>query len=68
MDRKFDLLGKPCVPCPLGSTINEMPRVRDPFRFLLIALSGWMNQRQLPVIDCLREENRARSGNPVWIV
>jgi hypothetical protein len=33
-------------------------RVLDPFRFLLIAVSGWMNQRQLQVIDYLREENR----------
>jgi putative transposase len=30
----------------------------DPFRFVLIAVSGWMNQRQLQVIDYLREENR----------
>jgi putative transposase len=30
----------------------------DPFRFVLIAASGWMNQRQLQVIDYLREENR----------
>src|SRR5919205_1259509 len=35
-----------------------MPRVLDPFRFVLIAVSGWMNQRQLQVIDYLREENR----------
>src|SRR6267378_8435682 len=35
-----------------------MSRVLDPFRFLLIAVSGWMNQRQLQVIDYLREENR----------
>jgi hypothetical protein len=33
-------------------------RVLDPFRFLLIAVSGWMNQRQLEVIDYLGEENR----------
>jgi hypothetical protein len=33
-------------------------RVLDPFRFLLIAVSGWMNQHQLQVIDYLREENR----------
>ncbi len=32
--------------------------VLDPFRFVLIAVSGWMNQRQLLVIDYLREENR----------
>jgi len=30
----------------------------DPFRFVLIALSGWMNDRQLRLIDYLREENR----------
>ena len=29
----------------------------DPFRFVLIAVAGWMNQRQLQVIDYLREEN-----------
>jgi hypothetical protein len=31
----------------------------DPLRFLLIAVAGWMNQRQLGVIDYLREENPA---------
>ncbi len=36
----------------------EMSRVLDPFRFVLIAVAGWMNQRQLLVIDYLREENR----------
>src|ERR1700682_3973631 len=35
-----------------------MPRVLDPFRFLLVTVAGWMNQRQLQVIDYLREENR----------
>jgi hypothetical protein len=35
-----------------------MQRVLDPFRFMLIAVSGWMNYRQLQVIDYLREENR----------
>ena len=29
-----------------------------PFRFLLITVSGWMNQQQLQLIDYLREENR----------
>jgi hypothetical protein len=29
-----------------------------PFQFLLVAIAGWMNQRQLPVIEYLREENR----------
>ena len=33
-----------------------MQRALDPFRFLLIAVAGWMNQHQLLVIDYLREE------------
>src|SRR6516225_4581226 len=35
-----------------------MPKTLDPFRLLLIAVAGWMNQRQQQVIDYLREENR----------
>src|SRR5947209_15415328 len=35
-----------------------MRTVLDPFRFLLITLSGWMNERQLRAIEYLREENR----------
>src|SRR5246127_2544992 len=35
-----------------------MPRALDPFRFVVIAVAGWMNQRQLQMIDYLREENR----------
>jgi hypothetical protein len=35
-----------------------MPRVIEPFRFLLIAVAGWMNQQQQFAIDYLREENR----------
>jgi putative transposase len=35
-----------------------MSRTLDPFRFLLIAVAGWMNQRQLQMIEYLREENR----------
>jgi putative transposase len=30
----------------------------NPFQFLVIALAGWMNQRQQNVIEYLREENR----------
>src|ERR1700676_239421 len=37
-----------------------MTKSLDPFRFLLIALSGWMNQQQLQLIDYLGEENRVR--------
>src|SRR5262249_26037523 len=35
-----------------------MQRVLDPFQFLLISVSGWMNHRQLLGIEYLREENR----------
>lgn len=35
-----------------------MSRILDPFRFVLIAVAGWMNQRQLELIDYLREEKR----------
>jgi putative transposase len=35
-----------------------MSKLLDPFRFLLVAVAGWTNQRQLQVIDYLREENR----------
>lgn len=35
-----------------------MTRMLDPFRFLLIALSGWIFQHHLLIIDYLREENR----------
>src|SRR5260370_21629719 len=38
--------------------VIEMPRVLEPFRFVLIAVAGWMNQRQLQIIDYLSEENR----------
>ncbi len=35
-----------------------MAKILDPVQFVLITLAGWMNQRQLHVIDYLREENR----------
>jgi len=35
-----------------------MPRVLDPIQFVIIALAGWMNHRQLQTIEYLREENR----------
>jgi putative transposase len=35
-----------------------VPRVLDPFRFVLIAVAGWMNQQQQQMIEYLREENR----------
>jgi len=30
----------------------------DPVQFILMAIAGWMNQRQLQMIEYLREENR----------
>ncbi len=30
----------------------------DPFKFVLVAVGGWMNQRQQQTIEYLREENR----------
>ena len=35
-----------------------MPNVLDPFRFVVIAVAGWMNQKQHHAIEYLREENR----------
>ena len=35
-----------------------MPNVLNPIQCVLIAVVGWMNQRQLQMIEYLREENR----------
>jgi putative transposase len=35
-----------------------MPRMLDPFQFVLVVVAGWMNQRQQQTIEYLREENR----------
>jgi putative transposase len=35
-----------------------MTRSFDPFRLLLIAVAGWINQQQQDVIEYLKEENR----------
>jgi putative transposase len=60
MARKCDLLATAPVTdvCPARSYTGKVPRVLDPFRFLLIVVSGWMNQQQQQIIDYLREENR----------
>ena len=42
---------------PSGS-LDPMPPLPHPLRFVLIALAGWMNQQQRDVIDYLQEENR----------
>ena len=39
------------------AAIGDMTRSLDPFQFVLIAVSGWMNQQQLQLIHYLREEN-----------
>ena len=60
--RKLDLVEYTLWAPVFGSldnlTINTMPIVLDPFRFVLIAVAGWMNQRQLQMIEYQREENR----------
>src|SRR4029450_3231359 len=35
-----------------------MRNIGNPFRFVVIAMAGWMNQKQQYAIDYLREENR----------
>src|SRR5262245_2639130 len=35
-----------------------MPNVLNPVQFVVIALAGWMNQKQQHAIEYLREENR----------
>ena len=35
-----------------------MRNILNPFRFIVIAVAGWMNQKQQYAIDYLREENR----------
>jgi hypothetical protein len=63
MVRKLDpienrpfLAGTP--PRQYGFAHAHMLKLIDPFRFVLISLSGWMNQHHLQMIDYLREENR----------
>jgi|GEM_PF-3154540 hypothetical protein len=38
--------------------LAAMTRSFDPFRLLLIAFDGWINQQQQDVIKYLKEENR----------
>jgi hypothetical protein len=35
-----------------------MPSLLHPLQFVLVALAGWMNERQRGVIEYLHEENR----------
>src|SRR5438034_7587753 len=49
----------------IGREFPRSPGVRffmqtglDPFRFVIIAVAGWMNQHQQHAIDSLVEENR----------
>jgi hypothetical protein len=43
-----------------------MPRLLDPFQFLVLAISGWINRSQLLIIDYLREENRVLREQLEW--
>jgi hypothetical protein len=58
----IDSKGLPTGLCTAGDPVMMftflMKKPLDPFRFLLIALWGWMNQQQLQLIDYLREGNR----------
>jgi transposase InsO family protein len=38
--------------------LTKTSKTLDPFRFMLISVAGWMNQRQHDCIEYLREENR----------
>jgi hypothetical protein len=60
MDRKFDLQARVLVTAvdTAGPYTGEVPQVLDPFRFVVIAVAGWMNQQQRQTIEYLREENR----------
>ena len=42
----------------MGATMARCRLALDPFRFLLISLAGWLNQRQQDALDYLEEENR----------
>jgi hypothetical protein len=60
MDRKFDQRDRSaCYQYwQVQPYTKEVPRVLDPFRFVLIAVAGWMNQHQQQMIEYLREDNR----------
>jgi putative transposase len=45
----------------------EMPNILDPFRFVVIAVAGWMNQKQQHAIEYLREENRVLREQRSWV-
>ena len=53
-----DLQGIAAGPCDGDNVTFLMTKSLDPFRFLLIAVSGLMNQQQRELIDYLQEENR----------
>jgi len=61
MVRKLDL-HEDAMFCYCGSAVAilgyEYEESARPIPMVLIAVSGWMNHRQLQVIEYLREENR----------
>ena len=58
--RKLDLLELTAVRCPRHADDNGLrcPEFWIRSGFLLITMSGWMNERHLQAIDYLREENK----------
>ncbi len=59
--RRINRSREPRQACQNG--IDKMSKLLDPFRFLLVTVAGWMSQRQLQVIEYLREENRVLRNN-----
>jgi hypothetical protein len=60
----IDLQGIATEPCAAGDNITFlMKKSLDPFRFLLVAVSGWMNQQQLQLIDYFGERTACCANN-----
>jgi hypothetical protein len=50
---------RPAIRSAAGHNVTfDMTRSLDPFRFVLMAVSGWMNRQQLELTNYLREENK----------
>ncbi len=58
MVRKLDLLDNHWFVVARDNELTSDAKSPGSFQFVLIAVAGWMNQRQLQIIDYLREENR----------
>ena len=52
----------------LGCDRGKMLRMLDPFHFVLVAVGGWMNQRQQQTIEYLRARRVGYYGSNSVIV